>query len=218
MSNEPEETPDDDLDDRSARNMVVGLAIAIEGGLVGLSWLLGWLLDHAPLVNFTFSLRGGLLGLLAAGPMLAGFFAAVRWPVGPLRGIKDFTDRVVRPLMTPCSLLDLAGIAVLAGLGEEMLFRGVLQEAFSGWGVGWGIALAALLFGLLHFITPTYAILAALVGAYLGCLYYFTGNLLAPVVAHAVYDFVALVYLTRGPGSDLPAEPEEEKEEEESTA
>ncbi len=216
MSTDPDDdAPDEELDDRSARNMVIGLAIGIEGGLIALSWLLGWLLDCRPLVKFAFTLWGVLWGLAAAVPMLAGFFAAVRWPVGPLGGIRDFTDRVIRPLMAPCSLIDLAGIALLAGLGEEMLFRGVLQEAFGDWlGIWWGIALAALLFGLLHAVTPTYAVLAALVGAYLGVLYRQTDNLLAPIVAHAVYDFVALVYLTRGPGSDVPLGPDEEEEDE----
>jgi membrane protease YdiL (CAAX protease family) len=229
MSTDPDDdAPDEPLDDRSARNMVVGLAIAIEGGLVALAWLVGWLLDHRPLERFAFSLWAVLWGLAAVVPMLAGFFAAVRWPVGPLRGIKDFTDRVIRPLMYPCSLIDLAGIALLAGLGEEMLFRGVLQEAFHGWLSGWDVLLdqpvlaavlavagAALLFGILHAVTPAYAVLAAVVGAYLGCLYLLTGNLMAPIVAHALYDFVALVYLTRGPGSDLPPEPEEGAQEEE---
>jgi membrane protease YdiL (CAAX protease family) len=95
-----------------------------------------------------------------------------------------------------------------------MLFRGVLQQAFGNWLPVWGaIAAAALLFGLLHAVTTTYAVLAALVGAYLGWLYFLTGNLLAPIVAHALYDFVALVYLTRGPGSDVTIEPEPPEEE-----
>jgi membrane protease YdiL (CAAX protease family) len=222
MSTEPDDddTPDEPLDDRSARNLVVGLAIAIEGGLIGLSWLLGWLLECRPLAAFAFTLPGALWGLAAAVPMLAGFFAGARWPVGPLAGIKDFTDRVIRPLMMPCTLVDLAGIALLAGLGEEMLFRGVLQDIFRGWMPLWAaIGLSALLFGILHAVTPTYAVLAALVGAYLGVLYLLTGNLLAPIVAHAVYDFVALVYVTRGPGSDVPPpEPEPESESDEAEA
>jgi membrane protease YdiL (CAAX protease family) len=98
-----------------------------------------------------------------------------------------------------------------------MLFRGVLQDTFRGWMPLWAaIGLSALLFGVLHAVTPTYAVLAALVGAYLGVLYLLTGNLLAPIVAHAVYDFVALVYVTRGPGSDVPPpEPEPESESDE---
>jgi membrane protease YdiL (CAAX protease family) len=211
--------PDDDdqaLDERTARSTIVGLAIAVEGGLIVLAWLLGWLLESSPLLRFTLDPWGALWGMLAAVPMLAGFFAAVRWPVGPLGGIKEFTDRIIRPLMMPCSLVDLAGISLLAGLGEEMLFRGVLQDAFAHWLPLWlAIVTVAVLFGLLHAVTFTYALLAALVGAYLGVLYWGTGNLLAPILAHAVYDFVALVYLTRGPGSDLPAEPEEQAEPEE---
>jgi membrane protease YdiL (CAAX protease family) len=216
MSTPPDDdTPDEALDERSARNTVVGLAIAVEGGLIGLAWLLGWLLGCGPLARFVFDVPGALWGLAAALPMLAGFFAAVRWPVGPLGRIKDFTDRVIRPLMRPCSLVDLAGISVLAGLGEEMLFRGVLQDTGSQWLPVWAAVLvAAVLFGVLHAVTPTYALLATVVGAYLGVLYLLTGNLLAPIVAHALYDFVALVYLTRGPGSDLPPEPEPEPEEE----
>jgi membrane protease YdiL (CAAX protease family) len=68
------------------------------------------------------------------------------------------------------------------------------------------VALASAVFGLLHAITPTYAILATVMGAYLGVVWIASGNLLAPIVAHALYDFVALVWLLRGPGSG-PAGP-----------
>ena len=53
------------------------------------------------------------------------------------------------------------------------------------------------MFGLLHPITRAYAVIAALLGAYLGGLWLAGGNLLTPIVAHALYDFVALVYLLR---------------------
>ena len=83
-----------------------------------------------------------------------------------------------------------------------MLFRGVLQEEFAGWvhgsqGVVFGLLLASLLFGLLHCITPSYAPFAGLTGLYLGGLWLATHNLLVPIAAHGVYDFLALVYLTR---------------------
>jgi uncharacterized protein len=48
-----------------------------------------------------------------------------------------------------------------------------------------------------HWITRTYALLAALVGLYLGGLWLWTGNLLVPIVAHALYDFVALIWILR---------------------
>ena len=113
------------------------MAIAVEGGLILLALLVGWLLDTPPLTRFRFDLPGFLWGLAVTVPMLAGFFLAATWPVGPLRPIKEFTDSTIRPLMQSCSLIDLAGISLLAGVGEEMLFRGVLQEAFRGWMAFW---------------------------------------------------------------------------------
>jgi membrane protease YdiL (CAAX protease family) len=59
------------------------------------------------------------------------------------------------------------------------------------------LLLAAALFGVLHFITPAYAVLAGLLGLYMGVLYLVTGNLLVPIVVHSLYDFVALLYLVR---------------------
>jgi membrane protease YdiL (CAAX protease family) len=48
-----------------------------------------------------------------------------------------------------------------------------------------------------HLVTKTYAVIATLIGAYLGVLWLATENLLAPITTHAVYDFVALVYFLR---------------------
>jgi membrane protease YdiL (CAAX protease family) len=44
-------------------------------------------------------------------------------------------------------------------------------------------------------ITPMYAVLAALVGLYLGGLFIWSDNLFVAIVSHASYDFVALSYL-----------------------
>src|SRR5262245_9807503 len=103
------------------RTVIVLLAVAVEGGLILVAWVAGWLLKQLPLATWAWSWRDALLGLAATIPMLALFFACLRWPVGPLRPIQKFCDEVLRPLLGPCTLLDLAGIAVLAGLGEEML-------------------------------------------------------------------------------------------------
>src|SRR5262249_39397182 len=158
------------------------------------------------------------LGIAISLPMLLGFFLCVRWPVGPLARIKEFADEVIQPLFAPCSLFELAFISLLAGVGEEALFRGVLQDLAAGWVGLWpGIVSVSILFGLLHLITPTYALLAALIAVYLACWQVVADNLLVVIVAHAFYDFVALVYLVRRPVkkldsdansvSDMPLEP-----------
>ena len=59
------------------------------------------------------------------------------------------------------------------------------------------LALASLLFAAAHLITWTYALIVAFIGAYLGLLLIWTGNLLTPMITHAVYDFIALVYFLR---------------------
>jgi membrane protease YdiL (CAAX protease family) len=205
------------------RQAVVLLAIVVEGGMIVLAWLLGWLLDQQPLLAFTWDWRAALYGVLAALPMLVLFLAALRWPVGPLARVKRFSEQVLYPLLAPCSVLDLLGISLLAGLGEEMLFRGVFQGVFARWmGPLMGLALASVLFGVMHAVTTTYAVLAALMGAYLGWLWTATDNLLAPAVTHALYDFVVLLYLLRGPGAppqtEEPDASEEGVEDEESVA
>jgi membrane protease YdiL (CAAX protease family) len=57
--------------------------------------------------------------------------------------------------------------------------------------------MASLLFGLVHFISRTYAALCFLIGIYLGMIWIITGNLMVPAFVHGLYDFVALAYLVR---------------------
>jgi membrane protease YdiL (CAAX protease family) len=185
------------------RYWVVGLAIAVEGGLLVVAEGIGRLLGRPPVALLHWEDTGGLLwGLAATVPMVGLFLAIVRWPVGPLRAIQQFTDKVLCPLLAPCTVVDLAGISLLAGLGEEMMFRGVIQGGLQEFlPVGLAVAGASLLFGVLHAVTFTYAVLASLMGAYLGWLWLATGNLAAPALTHGLYDFLVLLYLLRGPGS-----------------
>jgi membrane protease YdiL (CAAX protease family) len=196
----PDETPPDPA---TARDGIVLLSILVEGGMVSLALLAGWLFDQPPLAHFAFDAEALGWGLLATVPLLAAFAVMTRWPVGPLRRIKAFTEEVLRPVLAPCTTVDLLGISCLAGMGEEMLFRGFLQDGLMRllpWGLALGVGSAV--FGLLHAVTLSYAVMATLMGAYLGWLYEATGNLLAPMAAHALYDFVVLVYMLRGPGAE----------------
>jgi membrane protease YdiL (CAAX protease family) len=191
----------DEEEDEATREPIVLLAIVVEGGLILAAWVLGWMLDQPPLRKFQWTVQGGMQGVAAVVPMLALFWVLNRWPVGPLADIKDFTNRILCPMLAPCTVVDLLGISVLAGLGEELLFRGVLQETFSrALPPALALLAASVLFGLVHAVTPTYAVLASLSGLYLGWLFLATDNLLVPVIAHALYDFGVLLYLLRGPG------------------
>ena len=181
-------------------------AAVFEGSLILVAIALGWLLETPPLKTFQFNTAGVCVGLAATLPPLAVFWLCLKCPWRPLAEIARIMNEMIVPLFRGCRPIELAIIAALAGVGEEMLFRGVIQAAvmqrFAGPGGVWlGLLAAAALFGLLHLITPTYAILAGLIGLYFGWLWLACGNLLAPVTAHGAYDFLALLYLTRGWGS-----------------
>ena len=195
MEEDPLEAPEDDP---PGHGVVIIVAVFFEAGLAPFSLLLGWLLGHPPLEGFVWSAQDALCGAAAAVPLIALFLAMLRWPVGPLAKVKEFCEQDVVPLFDESYWSELALISLSAGVGEEMLFRGVLQASLMEWlGVGWGLTLASILFGVLHPISISYIIIAGILGFYLGGLWFYNGNLLTVMVTHALYDFVALGYLIR---------------------
>lgn len=94
----------------------------------------------------------------------------------------------IKVIFSETKLLDLFLISIFAGFAEELLFRGVIQ-------VKLGIVGASIIFGLLHFITPAYCIIATIMGLYMGILFQYYESLLIPIQLHFVYDLGALVYL-----------------------
>ena len=107
-------------------------------------------------------------------------------------------ESLLRPLFGNWSLLQLFAISLVAGLSEEAFFRGAIQGSLADRvNVILAVVLASALFGAFHLLTWIYATIAAFIGAYLGLLWIWTGNLMTPMITHAVYDFAALVYFLR---------------------
>lgn len=158
----------------------------------------GALVHVAPFATLIWNLRGLAAGVAATAPLLLLLAWCLRTRFTPIvRLVRTVEDRAA-PLFAGETAVTIAAVAALAGLGEEALFRGVLQTALLARLPAWaGLALTAGVFGLAHALTLTYAVLAALVGGYLGWLHLASGNLLVPVLAHALYDFVALRLLLR---------------------
>ncbi|MBI2087264.1 MAG: CPBP family intramembrane metalloprotease [Deltaproteobacteria bacterium] len=179
------------------REAVLRLAIVFEGGLIVLAVALGWLLGSPPFARVSLSWSAVGSGLAATLLPLAGLWrlAHSRWR--PFRRLMIDVQKIVG-IFVGSSYSEIAFISLLAGLGEEGFFRGVVQSALAGLiGPTGALLIASALFGLGHFVTPTYALVAGVFGLYLGALLFVTGNLVPAIIVHALYDFFALIYLLR---------------------
>jgi uncharacterized protein len=94
------------------------------------------------------------------------------------------------PVLAPVALLrDVVYMLFFVGLGEELLFRGIIQRELTeavGW--KWALFLASLLFSIMHLTwrSAPEMVFTFLAGAFFGYLYRRTGNLAACTIYHAV--------------------------------
>ena len=85
-------------------------------------------------------------------------------------------------------------IAVLPALGEELMFRGVIQRIFSTWTRNhhWGIWITAFLFSAMHM--QFYGFLPRMaLGAMFGYLLVWTGTIWVPILAHFVNNLMGVL-------------------------
>jgi membrane protease YdiL (CAAX protease family) len=177
---------------------VIRAAAIAEGALLLVALGAGRLTGHFPLALVRVDPAGIGWGLVATLPLCLGLAWCLRTRFPPIVRLVRLVNQQVRPLFEGCSLPELILVSALAGLGEEALFRGVLQPTLADHVPGWAALIAtAAIFGLAHFLTPEYAIVAGLVGLYLGLAVLLSGNLFVPMLAHGLYDLVALVLLVR---------------------
>jgi membrane protease YdiL (CAAX protease family) len=194
-------TEDDDLFDVKTTVFLVGG----QSLLIGAAVLLAYFLKTpnyglGPDISFTTgAIAEGIVKTLPLG-VLAYLLDFVEEEIPALRQVTLATQRSVMALLggtfkPAMGLFVSVALGLAAGVGEEMLFRGVLQYEL-GARVGQGVALGAtsVVFGLLHAVTPAYAVLATLASLYFGYLYQVAGNLAVPITTHALYDIGALMY------------------------
>ncbi len=92
-------------------------------------------------------------------------------------------------------LINLILIAIIPALGEELLFRGVLQKQLSKWtgNVHWGIFISAMVFSALHM--QFFGFFPRLfLGMLFGYLLIWTGSLWVPIFAHFVNNATAVTF------------------------
>lgn len=116
---------------------------------------------------------------------------ATRVLVGRVPFVTRFHSEL-RPLTHMMSNGGIVALAASSALGEELLFRGLLQPWI-------GLILQALIFGSLHQIRGpsrwVWLASATLMGIVLGSMYALTGSLVGPLLAHALINGLNLTHL-----------------------
>lgn len=156
-------------------------------GLMSLIALVWIYFAHLPVIVFG---TKGLLEayLLAFILFMSSLFLSsqTQWA----REMEKFFAEILVPLSTPTIFV----IALFSSVGEEMLFRGAVQNQF-------GFVFASVIFGLFHFpvhrVLIPWTISAMIMGFFLGSLYIYSGNLLAPITFHFLVNFLNLWILNQ---------------------
>ncbi len=163
--------------------------LQVKGNIKFLSLVISCLIMVAaiPLINWLAEMNSRM--------QLPGFLAGLEnW----MKESEDSAAKVTEAFLNVSSvsglLANLIVIAVLAAIGEEFLFRGVLQKLFYEWSKNIHIAifLSAFLFGVFHL--QFYGLIPrVLMGALFGYLLYWSGSIWLPILAHFMNNAVAVI-------------------------
>lgn len=136
---------------------------------------------------------GALTGV-AAGAASRALARGPRWGRGLYLALRDALAG------GPSDTASLAALTIAAAVGEELLFRGAMLPALrSQHGTLFAVAVTSTAFGLLHApwsrrMLP-WTLMATAMGVVFALLYLVTGEVLAPIMAHAVVNYENLGFL-----------------------
>jgi hypothetical protein len=150
----------------------------------------------SPLIN--------VLGVWNAEMQLPDFLHGIeQWMKQSEESAAQLTELFVKADTVGVLLFNILLIGIIPAIGEEFLFRGVIQRIFSEWTKNHHVAiwLTAILFSALHLQFYGF-IPRALLGAMFGYMFVWSGNLWLPVLAHFVNNTAAVfAYYLYGKGS-----------------
>ena len=159
------------------------------------------ILAAVPLVNFLVSWNQDI--------QFPSFLEGVeKW----MRVAEDNAQRVTELMLQGESWSDLLWqllvVAVMAGFGEELLFRGTLQSIISSKGrIQLAIWITAFVFSLIHMQFYGF-IPRLLLGAWFGYLLLWSGSIWVPVAAHFANNAISVVFHYAEKNNYLTSDPE----------
>lgn len=168
-------------------------------GLTALAYLLIQYFDIPIDVNHYLSLKTWLLAIFAALITYIVILTISRSESSIGKAMSALSQKI-QPMFAGLNWFKIIIIAMLAGISEELLFRGFLQTWIaSKGGIELGILLSSLVFGLMHFINFSYFVFACIFGLALGIVYHLTNDILLVIYWHALYDLIAIAVLAKYP-------------------
>ena len=119
-----------------------------------------------------------------------------RWMKNAEENAAELTEAFLNVETTGGLLFNLFMIAFLPAIGEELLFRGVIQRIFTNWTLShhWGIWISAILFSALHIQFYGF-VPRMLLGVLFGYLLVWSGSVWLPIAAHFFNNGFAVVAL-----------------------
>jgi len=175
-------------------------ACYFESALILVAIALGWVAEIDPFEYIIFSEQSLMNGIVGTLPLCLIFVALNQIEINSLQKIRQVLHNTLGPSLARHHWTDLFVLAAIAGISEEILFRGVIQPWLeNSWGIMAGLLVSSVIFGLIHAVTFLYFIMATAVSIYLGLYLDFdnTRNLLTPIIIHGLYDFFAFFVIVR---------------------
>jgi len=141
----------------------------------------------SPFINF--------IGEMNANMHFPGWLSGVEdWMKNAEEQAAELTEAFLKVETTGGLLFNIFMIAFLPAIGEELLFRGVIQRIFINWTkkIHWGIWISAILFSALHL--QFYGFVPRMfLGVLFGYLLVWSGSIWLPIIAHFINNGVAVV-------------------------
>jgi membrane protease YdiL (CAAX protease family) len=162
-------------------------------------WIDGFGLDRAALPSIASGIAAVIIALPVAMILIGSLVLFVLKLLGITPEVQP-TITVIKSHTGPwqTAIFGFAAV-VLAPLFEESLFRGILYPAFRNRGHRWmGLWFTALLFGVIHWNLAAFIPLTFLAVVFTW-MYERTGNLLAPMAAHGVFNAINFWLLVNPP-------------------
>lgn len=186
----------DTLQGSESGKFVTVIAGTVILGVLGLG--LSWLLKTEISSYLFWRWSDVLIGVAGTAPLALFLYWFVSTSNPTLAAFRESQIEFFANIGFEFTSLRIILMALAAGICEELLFRGFLQvliERYSTPAIA--ILATSIIFGLMHWRTAIYAVIAGGISIYLGVMFWFTGNLLAPIITHAFYDWIAFVYTNR---------------------